>query len=354
MAPQQLGPRERSEDPSWSDEEEESVSPLPGSSPTVTGFPMASTSDALPTSSPKGPGYWRSGPYDPANLSTDDWFYRSRYQYSPTTTFVTESKKTPLGDTIPSSTSSLDPNHIATNNNLPSSPTASNGYGREHPPGWPWKKHQDKAPMYAAASIVPIVVLAIIGGIAFYCLRKRKKQRATAARVEMQSRVLPPYSAPSPAVAAHYGVAPSEPPPTSTPMAPPPVILGPIPSGDNGAYLTGIDTSDVVSITSNDIRPVDPFADNNLAEPPPPYRPRSIAPPSFVSASRQSSFRASDPHPATSQTHLIERSPFEDPPDDDDTVSEVSGPIGRRGVDAMSAVSDLSYQQDPVIGRTSV
>jgi hypothetical protein len=105
--------------------------------------------------------------------------------------------------------------------------------------------------------------------------------------------------------------------------------------------------------SANNLRPAppDPFSDNHsLTEPPPPYRPRSAAPPSFMtSSSRHSSIRTSAAPHATSQTHLIERSPFADPIDDD--ISELSGPTTGRNEDRMSAVSDLSYQNDPVASR---
>jgi hypothetical protein len=100
--------------------------------------------------------------------------------------------------------------------------------------------------------------------------------------------------------------------------------------------------------------PVNPFNDNeSLVEPPPPYRPRSAVPPSFTNSSRHSSFRVSVAPLATSRTHLIERSPFDDSVDDD-VVSDLSGPSAGRHDDDMSAVSDLSYQQDPVVNRTSL
>jgi hypothetical protein len=52
----------------------------------------------------------------------------------------------------------------------------------------------------------------------------------------------------------------------------------------------------------------------------------------------------------TSRTQLIERSPFDDP--EDDEVSDISGPTLGRETDAMSDVSELSYQIDPVVGRS--
>ena len=217
---------------------------------------------------------------------------------------------------------------------------------------WNEEARHHLTPMYAGVILAPIIALGIVAGLILICLRRRKrliKARAAqmnAQEMTMQSRPsVQPYMAPSPTVSTHF---------STSPTVPQPVILGPIPSGENGAYLTGIDTSDAVSVAS-DSRPSDPFADNNsIAEPPPPYRPRSVAPPSFVSASRQNSLRTSTPPPTTSQTQLIERSPFEDPVVDDDAVSEISEPTAGQNHDTMSAVSDLSYQHDPVVGRTNI
>ncbi|KAH7389781.1 hypothetical protein BKA66DRAFT_47428 [Pyrenochaeta sp. MPI-SDFR-AT-0127] len=281
---------------------------------------------------------------------------------STTATWITETTKSPYvpyGDHYETSISYTTPTLIVTNKVSSSTASPTNGFGSQHSGGhWP-KKHTT---LYAAASIVPIIVLAIVAGLVFFCMRKRRRQRHAAAASQMAAqemkmqpqRSAQPYVASlSPAILPQYSASPEHSPTSTSPSAPPPVILGPIPSGSNGTYLTGIDTSDVVSVTSNNNRQADPFADSNLAEPPPPYRPRSVAPPSFVSASRQSSFRVPDSLPATSQTHLIERSPFEDPRDDD-AISDLSGPTVGRAEDAMSAVSDLSYQHDAVVGRSSL
>jgi hypothetical protein len=55
-----------------------------------------------------------------------------------------------------------------------------------------------------------------------------------------------------------------------------------------------------------------------------------------------------------SRTHLIGRSPFDDP-DEEDRVSDLSGPtLGSDGHgDDMSVVSDLSYQRDGFGGNLS-
>jgi hypothetical protein len=248
-----------------------------------------------------------------------------------------------------------------------SSPSSTaDGYSWGHP-GWPGAKAKmNTGGMYAAAAITPIVVLAVIGGFVYFCMRKRKRQRRAAAAAAATQRKVQemktnpqataqPYMAPPPAVSFQYTASRNH-------LSPPnpvahPIILGPIPSGENGAYFTGIDTSDVISMTSAthlQPGPPNPFSDNDsLAEPPPPYRPRSAAPPSLTNTSRHSSFRASMALPTTSRTHLIERSPFDDPIDDD-TISDLSGPTAGNNEDAMSAVSDLSYQQDPVVNRPSL
>lgn len=223
--------------------------------------------------------------------------------------------------------------------------------------------------MYAAAAITPVLVLAIIAGIAYFCMRKRKRQRAQEAiaaqkradEMKMQPRsqpvtqayMAPPLGPAPPFSASNVHLRP--PPPVARAQ---PIVYGPIPTGANGAYFTGIDTSDAISMNSaSNVPPVLPMssADNDsLAEPPPPpYRPRSAAPPSFTNSSRHSSLRASMAPPLTSRTQLIERSPFDDP-SDDDAISELSGPTTRRADDAMSAVSDCSYQNEPVVNRSSL
>lgn len=364
MALQRYRHRNDDEDPfnfTDNEEEEESSSLYSSISTTVTEIPMETPTDVITTSSAQGyPHKSKGRPQSPGPFPTSDLpdWPRPRPS-SDTSTWITQTTKSPYayGDHYKTWTSFTTPALIVSTKGVSSTASPTNGYGGAYPDGhWP-RKH---TAVYAAASIVPIIVLAIVGGILFCCLRKRRRQRqavvaAQMAVQEMKMRPQPtvqPYLAPTTAILPQYTATPDHPPTSTSPSEPPPVILGPIPSGANGAYLTGIDTSDVVSVTSND-RQVDPFSDSNLAEPPPPYRPRSAAPPSFVSASRQSSFRAPGPLPATSQTLLIERSPFEDSPDND-TVSDLSGPTIRREEDAMSVVSDLSYQHDPVIGRSSL
>lgn len=228
----------------------------------------------------------------------------------------------------------------------------------------------NKTPMYAAAGAVPAVVI-IVGFFVFFCLRKRRRQRQTAAvngnteEMKMQRKpaerpyiasITPPSPPPQAALPQYLPSTPSSShPPTASSSQP--VILGPIPSGNNGAYLTGMDTSDLVSMRSGGVSRQgtvvdrDPFADGrSLEEAPPPYRPSSLPPASLASTSRNSSIRMAAPPQMTSRTQLIERSPFDDP--EDDEVSDISGPTLGRGTDVMSDVSELSYQIDPVVGRS--
>ena len=283
------------------------------------------------------------------------------------TTFSTE--KTALGESngVQSPTSSATLTPLPTDGASYPGPTNDSfpdlqNNGADHSP--------NRTPMYAAAGVTPVMVI-IIGFFVFCCLRKRRRQRRAAAEHEhveemkMQPKpVQMPYIAPitppslPPAVLPQYS--PSTPssshPPTASSSQP--VILGPIPSGSNGAYLTGMDTSDIVSMTSasnisrtGTVVDRDPFADGrSLEEAPPPYRPSSLPPASLASTSRNSSVRIAAPPQMTSRTQLIERSPFDDP--EDNEVSEISGPTLGRSTDAMSDVSDLSYQVDPVVVRS--
>lgn len=303
------------------------------------------------TEMPSPGEYWSSGrpPWLPSTIT----------QWPPETLSTSvigdQSSPTPF----PENGASTTPTPI--NSNGTPSPSASNDAEsfKKDPAGWKNKESNHTA-VYAAAGIVP-VVLIIIGAVAFFYIRKRRRQAkniaTTQERVrEMKMRNQPsvrPFMAPAP-IEPQYTAPPNDPPPPASPTTPQPVILGPISSGSNGAYFTGIDTSDSVSVNSR-TGLGDPFADGNSLqeEPPPPYRPTSLPP-----LSRDTSLRV--PNAATSsQTHLIDangqpiRSPFADP-EDDDVVSEISGPTTRRNPDAMSDVSDMSYQADPIVTRPSV
>jgi hypothetical protein len=283
------------------------------------------------------------------------------------TTFSTE--KTALGD----SNGSQSPTSSATLTQLPTHVTsypAPTGDGISDLQNNGADNSPNRTPIYAAAGVTPVMVI-IIGFFVFCCLRKRRRQRRAAAEhghieeMKMQPKpvqmpYIAPITPPSPPPAVLLQYSPSTPssshPPTASSSQP--VILGPIPSGNNGAYLTGMDTSDLVSMTSasnisrmGTVVDRDPFADGrSLEEAPPPYRPSSLPPASLASTSRNSSIRIAAPPQMTSRTQLIERSPFDDP--EDNEVSELSGPTLGQSTDAMSDVSDLSYQVDPVVGRS--
>ena len=261
-----------------------------------------------------------------------------------------------------SASHSTPPSSISPNGNTNAQATGGDGYD-----SYSHERDSPHRPPIAAIAMVPIVLLAIVGGLIFFCMRKRRKQRQIAA-AQAQAQEM---KARSPTVQAYVAsplpptrplsrsTIPTSPSPVS-PTAPQPVILGPI-SGSNNNYFTGIDTSDIMSVRSNERTGLgNPFADSNSLneEPPPPYYARSIAP-----LSRDTSLRVSQPPPpGWSPTQRLgagsqpARSPFDDPVEDD-AVSDVSGPTSRHdreNRDDVSAVSDLSYQQNPVVGRPTV
>ncbi|KAF2815714.1 uncharacterized protein BDZ99DRAFT_457681 [Mytilinidion resinicola] len=213
---------------------------------------------------------------------------------------------------------------------------------------------------HVAAAVIPLACLAILGVILFLYIRRRRRQKHQTLVQKEMKRHSPDNYSPAAEQQAYYHHPSGTPPPALSPMPPQPVILGPIAPNSNGAYYTGIDTSDVVSMHETHPPPQptglgNPFVDPQHEEPPPPYRPRSLAP-----LSRNTSLR-SPPPAALSQTNLMAaqeqtRSPFSDH-HDDDNISEFSATAphyGRRAVDELSVVSDLSYQQDPVVNRPSV
>jgi hypothetical protein len=294
----------------------------------------------------------------------DEGFWTSPTSPTTSRTWVTTTQATSRPDRSPTSLIAISSFTAGTLESSPSSNASTSADGYNWHSGWHGTKEKtNSAGLIAAAAITPIVALAAIGGFIFFYMRKRKRQQraaiiATQHKVDEMKMQFSSTSqltmAPPPTASQRYHASHHQHLPPLNLAAPHPVILGPIPSGTNGAYFTGIDTSDVISMASaNHLRPPNQFSDNDsLTEPPPPYRPRSTAPPSLTNTSRHSSFRASAVAPTTSQTHLIERSPFEDS-GEDDTISDISGPTAGNDDDSMSAVSDLSYQQDPVVNRSS-
>lgn len=375
MATQQGGgPQNVVEDPPWmidldSDDEGESAT-LQGTLLVIIEGPLETNSISGNDNSAGLPGSPPDqGPYDgPYSGDSSSYSPPWRQKYGWSTQTISTPPYTPLQETYPTTASSI--SSISSASGAPGPPPPTGRIEFQGPSGR-WQHKDNDGGLIAVAAVVPIVVLLLIGAGAFYFLRRRKRKRQVAAS-QMTPQEMKMQMHPAPSIHPYMAPIPMPPPfeasrslqrSTHEISAPAPVILGPISSGANGAYQTGIDTSDMISVNSSDARPVDPFADNNsIAEPPPPYRPHSVAPPSFVSTSRQSSVRTIGPPPVSSQTHLIERSPFDDPSDhedaiadnddDDDTISELSGPTLRRSMDAMSAVSDLSYQNEPTNGRS--
>jgi hypothetical protein len=292
------------------------------------------------------------------------WMPQSSFQTSTSPT-ATSSPHSAFPDNVPTTSPSSPTVVYSAGGPVPTTTINSDDSGGE-PSVQSEEKHGSNKTMPAVTGAAMVVILAIIGCFVFFCLRKRKRERQ---RVE-EVKVKEVKARRQPAMSTNVGAsstfplyaAPSSHPLPTGPATPPPVILGPIVPGSNGAYYTGIDTSDIVSMNDRIVvgrTAVDrtglgnPFADGDSLneEPPPPYRPRSLAP-----MSRDTSFRVPPPSFTTSQTHLIgrqERSPFADP-EDDDAVSDISGPTQRRDHDGMSVVSDMSYQQDPVVTRPTV
>lgn len=204
-----------------------------------------------------------------------------------------------------------------------------------------------------ATIVVPIFVLLVVAVFCIWFRNRRKRQRTL---VEKLSAAKPPsreveMKEDISATASLHGsnASLSVPFPAKLQHAPPsarhPVILGPIARSG-----IGMDTSDDSSWTSR-IVPGYRSADGRSLhdDPPPSYRSRSIAPSSMASTSRNSSLRV----PAASRTSVTLQNPFADP-DYVDMVSLLSGDPLRRYGDAMSAVSDISYQEDPIVPRSAL
>lgn len=331
-------------------------------------IPSTPTSMSYTSSMPEGPPDGGPGKPQPwselsQKTSTDDDSNNAHTYSSPSPTPTTLSTASSAYNSLTSSTISATPTRSAGDVYSPIPTSTNSGL-----PGLQSKADDgpNRTPLYAAAGITPVVVV-IVGFVVFFFLRKRTRQRQAVNEQEhieemkMHQKLtampyIAPITPPSPPPAAYSQYSPSTPPSHHPPTASSsqPIILGPIPSGNNGAYLTGMDTSDLISMTSaggvsrqGTIVDRDPFADGrSLEEAPPPYRPSSLPPVSVASTSRNSSLRVAAP---PNILQLVEN-PFGDP--EDDEISVMSGPTLRGASDAMSDVSELSYQLDPVVGRS--
>ena len=209
----------------------------------------------------------------------------------------------------------------------------------------------------AAAVVVPLIILSLTGFALIWLLRRRRRQLRTggsaAVPAEMKMRR-------SESTALRYSMPPREPPPALTVAGGTPLMVSSLAPTETRAYYTGIDTSDQVSMHSH-AAPSHNVSLDGEHDPPPPYRPRSVAGPPPISrdASVRTNARASVV-PATASTGLMARTeeqqdPFADPADDD-TVSEISEHDHHNDThdDRLSVVSDMSYQDEPTTVRNNV
>lgn len=126
------------------------------------------------------------------------------------------------------------------------------------------------------------------------------------------------------------------------------------------SYYTGIDTSDGLSLHEtrrlSTATATPGYASSTISEPPPPYRPMSVM-------SRDNSCRYSvappsyGPRLSVRSTNMAPvASPFDDPEDDSPVAEHAPSPIigtsHMRDMEEMSDVSELSYQEDPVIAHS--
>jgi hypothetical protein len=222
------------------------------------------------------------------------------------------------------------------------------------------------AVMGAAGAIATLAFLCLMGALVFCACRRVRRQRnanrkailgremiKTNATPDTRAYIRPPSSTPPPSI--------SSPSSASLPSArhdEPPMLLS---TTIDQSYYTGIDTSDMVSVTDQQRNSAGEAGyAPSITEPPPPYRPRSIPP-----FSRDSSVRIPSGRPPSygprlsvrSQREVI-RSPFDDP-EEESPISETneipqSATSRTRDMEEMSDVSELSYQQEPVVARSSL
>lgn len=248
-----------------------------------------------------------------------------------------------------------------------------------HPAGLPpW--------LLVAVVVIPLIIVGVSAVALYLIIRARRRQReAAAAMPEMKdltptrprderAYIRPPSAEPPPTITVASSTPSGSEARSPTAAAPPtqrqsqPVILS---TTMDQAYYTGLDTADHLSLS--DARSQisqDPYDGD---EPPPPYRPRSVPPISRDASVRTShtqrtssiARRNQSNDPSTQylmsgarRSHDL-RSPFEDPEDEDDAASAVSEVTIRpqrhaQQQDRLSVVSDLSYQDEPVVGRSSI
>jgi hypothetical protein len=199
----------------------------------------------------------------------------------------------------------------------------------------------------AAAGVIAtlIVVLMLVACCCVVFRKRRRRSSSDAAMMRPMIKTPGPIPVPlahvrnpEPATAASL----TSPSTTSTPSTNAQHVL--LTTTMDQSYYTGIDTSDAISLAERQPQPAAALSD----EPPPPYRPRSVPP-----VSRGNSLRVTDGL-AGYQPGQNMRSPFEDPVDEDDGLSDLDNDCCDREVDRLSAVSDISYQEEPAPARSAV
>ena len=198
----------------------------------------------------------------------------------------------------------------------------------------------------AAGVIATLIVVLMLAACCCVVFRKRRRRSPSAPAI-MQPMIKTP--GPTPLARAHVrnpepaaAASLTSPSTTSTPSTNARHVL--LTTTMDQSYYTGIDTSDAISLAERQPQPATAMSD----EPPPPYRPRSVPP-----VSRGHSLRVTDGL-AGYQPGQNMRSPFDDPVDEDDGLSDLGNDCGGRDVDRLSAVSDLSYQEEPTAVRSGL
>jgi len=219
--------------------------------------------------------------------------------------------------------------------------------------------HHSPIIVTAAGAVVALVAISLAILCCYLTYRKKKRQHrnaATAAQTASRGGIPPEMKT----VAAHVARPPYIRQPAdarSQPLAlqssasatssSQPVILS---TTMDQSYYTGIDTSDHVSLAQS-LSSTETYVEG-ADEPPPPYRPRSVPP-----ISREASLRTSNSiahRNSVRRSRDLIRSPFDDPEEEDVSDLEEPPSIRRVEADQLSAVSDLSYQQEPTTTHSTV
>jgi len=257
----------------------------------------------------------------------------------------------------------------------PTPPRGNGGkYGKDN-------HHGVSAGVVAAAGVIAtiIFILVLLGLCVFLCRRSRKTRERASAQgatnsaqqmmsmkagdgsnvVDVRAYAMPTIQTPTPShqPGSASSLSPLSSSSSSLPsrqFAPqvPPVILS---TSMGHSYFTGIDTSDQISLADN-------RSASNTIDPddaPPPYRPRSVPPLSRECSVRMANGMVPNYRPGAAISPMEEsiRNPFDDPEGD---VSDLEDDLPRHRNqiaipdDHLSAVSDLSYQQEPTTTCSSI